>query len=152
MYFKILSSKGSKSKSIGISAAFGAVGALVADSMNKDDNAPQLIEYKCVSCGKKFDSFPLLAQPEEILSAPCNITFKRKSSFVGMAVSQLIWLNGVKISPVKNGKVVQFQTITKHNTIFVTDQFGVAFKGNYKFEAQPGGMIEVQFNRKFKNT
>ena len=34
----------------------------------------------------------------------------------------------------------------------VTDQYGMAFRGkagSYKFEAQPGGAVQVRFKRKF---
>lgn len=148
--FKVVGAKGSMGKTLGASA-FGAIGFLVADSMSKNDYTYEPLNYKCNSCGKKFESLPLLAQPDEILSAPCKISFKRLSSFVGMAVSQNIWLNGIKVGPVGNGKTVEFETMTKHNILFVTDQMGVAFKGHYSFEAQPGGTVEVQFKRKFKN-
>jgi len=76
--------------------------------------------------------------------------FKRISSIVEMAVSQSVWMNGVKISPIKNGKAIEFFTPVKYNTLFVTDQHGVAFKTDYKFEASPGGSVEVKFKRKFK--
>jgi hypothetical protein len=95
------------------------------------------------------DTKPLEAAADEYLSAPCTINFERVSSFVGMAVVQIVYLNGVKIGPIKNGKTVSFATAVKYNTLYVTDQGGVAFKGNYRFEAQPGGTVNVRFNRKF---
>lgn len=147
---KILGTKGAMGKSMGISMAFGAVGNLVASSVSKDDYTIQPIKYKCSSCGKKFDTLPLNANPEEILDAPCTIHFTRLSSFVGIAVSQSVYLNGVKVASIGNGKSVDFQTFVKHNTIFVTDHNGVAFKGCYKFEAQSGGNERISFKRKFK--
>lgn len=146
--FQILGVKGAAGKSVGISVAFGAIGNMVASSMSKDDMSYKPVNFKC-SCGNKFESFPMQAQPDEILTAPCTIRFTRVSSFVGMAVSQTIWMNGLKVSPVGNGKTVEFQTMTKYNTLFVTDQYDAAFKGNYKFEAVPGGTIDVRFKRKF---
>ena len=128
---------------------FGAVGNLVANSISKDDYTFEPINCKCLTCGKKFETLPLVAQPDEILPQPCKIIFTRMSSFVGMAVSQSIWMNGVKISPIKNKQTIEFMTFTRYNTLFVTDQFGVAFKADYKFEAQPGGVVEVRFKRKF---
>lgn len=148
--FKILGAKGSKGKSAA-SGAFGAVGALVMNAISKDGKSLESVNYKCVSCRKKFTSLPLVATPDEILSAPCKISFKRMSGFMGMAVSQTVWLNGIKIASVGNGKTIEFQTMIKYNTLFVTDQSGVAFKGDYKFEAQPNGSMEVKFKRKFKN-
>lgn len=146
---KIIGSKGSKGKAMGIGMAFGAIGNLVANSLSKDDITSQPIEYKCKSCRNKFVSSPLLAQPEEILMESCTINFKRMSSFVGMAVSQFVWLNGMKVGSVKNGGSLTFQTAAKNNTLFVADQYGVAFKSDYKFEAQPGGSVEIKFKGKF---
>lgn len=148
--FRILGKKGAMGKSIGMGLAFGAVGALVANSMEKTNYDFEPINYKCNACSKKFESMPLVAQQNEILPQPAVVAFKRASSFVGMAVTQFVWLNGVKIAAVKNGQAIEFPVFTQYNTIFVTDQFGVAFKGDYKFEAQPGGRVEVKFNRKFK--
>ena len=148
--FRILGKKGALGKSIGVGVAFGAIGNLVANASSKDDYAYEPIQYKCIVCQKKFEALPLLAQPDEILSVPCKIIFKRLSSFVGMAVSQSVWLNGIKIGSIKNGKAIEFPTYVRYNTLFVSDQYGVAFKTDYKFEAQPGGCVEVQFKRKFK--
>ncbi len=66
-----------------------------------------------------------------------------------MAVAQHVWLNGVKVGTVGNGKSISFPVHTKYNTLFVTDQYGVAFKGNYKFEAVSGGTVDVRFKKKF---
>ncbi len=148
--FKVIGTKGAKGKSIGISMAFGAIGNLVANSMSKDDFSLQPVKYQCNGCKKKFESLPLTAKPEEILESPCTIHFTRLSSFVGMAVSQNVYLNGVKVGSVKNGKSIDFQTFVKDNTIFVTDHNGVAFKGCYKFNAQNGQVVEINFNKKFK--
>jgi hypothetical protein len=92
---------------------------------------------------------PLDALPDEYLSAPCALNFERVSSFVGMAVVQNVHLNGIKIGPIKNGQTLNFSTLVKYNTLFVTDMYGVAFKDPYRFEASPGGTINVRWNRKF---
>ena len=147
---QILGKKGAMGKAIAVGAAFGAIGNLVANSMSKEDYTFEPVNFKCKICKKKFQSLPLNAQPDEILQKPCKIVFTRLSSFIGMAVSQNVWMNGVKIGTVKNGKTIEFVTYTKHNTLFVTDQYGVAFKTDYKFEAQQGGCVEVKFKRKFK--
>lgn len=146
---KVLGTKGAKGASVGIGMAFGAVGNLVASSMSKDEAAVQPVKYQCLACKNKFDSLPLNAEPDEILDQPCNINFTRLSSFVGMAVVQGVWLNGVKVGTVGNGKSISFPTFTKHNTVFVTDQYGVVINGDYKFEAQSGGTQELKFKRKF---
>ena len=148
--FKILGTKGSKGAALGIGMAFGAIGNMVANSVSKKDITLQPVQYKCKSCGNKFESLPMVAGADEILDEPCTVNFKRLSSFAGMAVAQHVWLNGVKVGPVSNGKTITFKTFTKHNTVFVTDQYGVAFKGDYKFEAQNGGSVDINFKRKFK--
>lgn len=146
---KILGTKGSKGAAIGMGLALGAVGNLIANASNKGDFSLRPIQYKCNSCGNKFESLPFVAKPEEILEKPCTVTFRRLSRFVGMAVSQDVWLNGVKVGSVKNGQSITFDTVTRHNTVFVTDQYGVAFKGDRKFEAQSGGTEEIRFKGKF---
>lgn len=147
---QILGAKGAKGASVGMFMALGAIGNMIADASNKNDFSLRPLQYKCKSCKNKFESLPLVAKPEELLAQPCTINFHRLSRFVGMAVSQHVWLNGVKVGVVDNGKNLTFQTITKHNTVFVTDQYGVAFKGDpYKFEAQEGGVVDIKFKGKF---
>ena len=146
---RILGTKGSRARGLTSSLLFGAIGNLVANSNSKDDYSEKPIQYKCNICGNKFESLPLAAEPEEILETPCMISFTRLSSFVGMAVEQHIYLNGVKVDTVGNRKTVTFKTLVKHNTIFVTDQYGIAFKGDYKFVAESGGKVEIRFKRKF---
>lgn len=143
--FRILGKKGAMGKSLAIGAAFGAIGMLVANSVEETRYEFEPTNYKCKGCGKKFESMPLVAQPEEILPQPALVAFKRKGAFYGWAVTQFIWLNGVKISGIANGKVVEFPVFTRFNTLFVTDQMGVAFKGSLQFEAQPGQRVEVNF-------
>jgi DNA-directed RNA polymerase subunit RPC12/RpoP len=146
---QVVGTKGSTGKALATTIAFGAIGNLVAGANAAGDLTTSEIQYKCASCKKKFDSWPLDATPEEYLPAPCTIHFERVGSFVGMAVPQIVYLNGAKIGPVKNGQTVDFLTYLKYNTIFVTDQHGLAFKGSHRFEALPGGNIPVRFNRKF---
>ena len=147
--FKVLGTKGAKGASIGVGMAFGALGNLIASSASRDEVSLQPIKYQCRSCKNKFDSLPCNAAPDEILSQPCVITFTRLSSFVGMAVLQSVWLNGVKVGSIGNGKTMTFQTFTKYNTIFITDQYGVVIKDAYHFEAQSGGQQKINFKRKF---
>lgn len=145
----ITGQKGGTGKSIGVVLAFGAIGSMVAGSNAAKDTATYPIQYRCNACKNKFESGPLTATAEEILPAPATINFTRKGSMVGAAVPQIVYMNGMKMGPVKNGKTITFQTMVRYNTIFVTDQFGVAFKDSYRFEAQPGAEVQVDFNRKF---
>ena len=140
---KIMGVKGAKGAVVGMTLAFGAIGGLIANAASKDDMSLYPIKYRCKSCGNKFESLPLVAQPEELLDQPCTINLRRKSSFVGMAASQDVWMNGIKVGSIGNGKTISFQTFTKHNTIFLIDQYGTAGKNEYKFEAQAGGSVEV---------
>ena len=129
--------------------AFGTVGNLVAGKQAAANTQTEPLQYKCRACGHKFVSPPLIAPEEERLSAPCTLTFTRTGSFVGAAVPQIVYLNGIKQGPVKNGRSLQLVTHCKHNVVFVTDQFGVVFKSLYQFEAQPGGQLAVSFKRGF---
>jgi len=146
--FTPVGTKGATGKAA-VGALFGAAGNLIANAVSREnfDFAP--LGYKCDQCRKKFETAPLVATADEVLPVPCRVVFTRKRSFVGMAVAQNVWLNGVKIGPVGNGKTLEFATPIAANMIFVTDQYGQAFKGCYRFVAQPGGLVEVSFNRKF---
>lgn len=144
-----LGAKGATGKSFATTFAFGAIGNIVAGANAEADWTTQPLQYKCLGCKKKFEAGPLVARQDELLSAPCNIHFERLGSFAGMAVPQLVYLNGLKMGPVGNKKAIDFPTYLKYNTLFVTDHHGVAFKAMYKFEATPGGNIHVRFRRKF---
>jgi Zn finger protein HypA/HybF involved in hydrogenase expression len=146
---EVKGTEGALGKSIGVFAAFGAVGNMVMSANAAKNLETSPIKYKCASCKHKFTTMPLEAAPEEFLAAPCTIDFERVSNFVGMAVVQIVYLNGIKIGPINNGKTISFSTVVRYNTLFVTDQAGVAFKDVYRFEAQPGSSVRVRFNRKF---
>ena len=143
--------KGALGTSLATGIAFGAIGNLVAGKNAAANTVTEPLQYKCNSCGNKFESLPLCAPPEEILSTPCSITFTRERSFVGSAVPQIVYLNGVKLGAVNNGASLTFPTGNRFNTLFVTDQYGVAFDSVYRFEALPGGMVSARFMRKFLN-
>jgi len=150
--FRPLGLKGAMGKSIGIGAAFGAIGAMVASSMSQGDLSYEPIKYQCEICKKKFEALPLKAQPDEILSAPCRITITRLSSFVGMAVSQMVYINGIKVGSLSNKGTVMFDVVTRYNTLFITDQYGMVFRKNcMRFEANPGDFMTFRFKGgKFK--
>ncbi|MDR0841688.1 MAG: hypothetical protein LBN26_09975 [Christensenellaceae bacterium] len=127
----------------------GAIVSLAVSSHASKNVKTDPIAFVCKSCKHKFQTMPLCAPEEDIIDAPCTVNFTRLRSFVGAAVAQMVYLNGVNCGPVKNGKTITLQTSSRWNTIFVTDQYGAAFPGAYHFEAVPGGTIEVKFNRKF---
>ena len=146
--FKIIGTKGAVGSAIG-GSMFGAVGNMVASSASKKDFEIKPIRYQCLGCRKKFEAVPQAADEDELLASPCTVTLRRLSSFVGMAVSQQVFLNGVKIGNVKNNSEITFKTYTKHNVVFITDQYGVAFPGSYTFTAADGGSENINFKRKF---
>ncbi len=129
----------------------GAVANLIVsrNAVKEGSGSAEPLGYRCRACKAKFQSLPLTAAGEDVLSAPCTIYFTRLGSFVGAMVAQVVYLNGVRCGAVKNGKTISFQTSNRWNTLFVTDQYGVAFADMYRFEAVPGGVVEVKFNRKF---
>lgn len=134
-----------------VAAAFfgGAVVHMAVSSHASKNVTTTPVAYICGNCKHKFQTLPLNAPAEDILDVPCTIHFTRLSSFVGGAVAQMVYLNGVNCGPVKNGKTIVLQTGNRWNTIFVTDQYGAAFPSCYRFEAVPGGEIQVKFLRKF---
>ena len=147
---KLLGEKGSLGKALALGAAFGAIGTLVAGSnVNSNPVTTQALHYKCKQCKNKFVTYPLPATEDELLVTPCKITFKRISSVWGMAVPQVVHINGMKVGPIKNGQSFDFETNIKYNTVHVTDLHGVAFADEYNFEATAGGAVLVQFKRKF---
>ena len=148
--FKVIGNKGAAARSILIGGAFGAIGSMVAGRSAAKDMETKPVNYKCTNCKHTYSDVPSDAPEEEILSVQCIISFERVSNFVGAAIPQVVYLNGIKIGTIKNGKKITFPTFVKKNIIFVTDQFGNAFPGHYTFEAQPNTSILVRFNRKFK--
>ena len=146
--FKILGTKGSAAK-VGMTVAFGAIANVALDSKSKSDFEYKPVRYQCLGCKTKFEADPAEAPGEDILEEPCRIVFHRQKSPVGMAVTQQVFLNGIKVGNVGNGQDLEFQTFTRHNTVFVTDQAGIAFPGSHRFTAESGGTEEIQFKRKF---
>ncbi len=147
--FKILGKKGAAGKAVAVAGAAGAIGNLAANFTGNESGAFEPVNYRCGQCGKKFEAAPLAAEADEILADPCTVVFRRLSSLAGMA-AQWVWLNGVKMGAAGNGKTLEFEIRTKYNILFVTDQYGVAFKDDYRFEARSGGTAEVSFKRKFQ--
>ena len=127
----------------------GAIVNLAASHSASKNVQTTPIAYVCNNCKHKFQTFPLSTLPEDLLDSQCTVHFTRLGSMVGAAVAQIVYLNGVNCGPVKNGKTIMLQTGNRWNTLFVTDQYGAAFPSVYRFEAVPGGAVEVKFNRKF---
>jgi len=146
--WKAVREVGSGGKNAG-AIIFGAVGALVISSQSAKNFSSYPFKYKCLNCKATFESAPLNATPQEVLESPCHIVFTRVSSVVGIAVVQVVYLNGVKIGPVKNGQTIEFSTQTALNVIIVTDHLGNAFPSIHRFQSQAGGRVEVNFKRGF---
>jgi len=145
----IKGTRGGTGRAVAGALLFGAVGNLVASAGVTGELELSELAYRCGACGKNFESLPLLAPEEEILSEPCRVTFVRDKNFVGCAVVQVVYLNGVKLGPVKNGQSMELRVRNRYNTLFVTDQYGAAFPDAARFEAVPGGSVTFHFNRRF---
>lgn len=141
--------KGAAGAAVVSGLAFGSLGNIVAGKNAVKNIITDPLQYKCANCKKKFESMPLVASVEDVLEEVCTVTFTREKSFVGAIVPQIVYLNGVKIGPVKNGESIQFTTQNRYNVLFVTDQYGVAFKSEYRFEAESGGQVSAYFKRGF---
>jgi hypothetical protein len=113
----------------------------------KKNNDPFIL--KCEDCGEKWEAPPLEADEEEWLESPCKITISRPTGFVGALIGQYVFLNGIRIDILKNGKALSFQTNVKHNILYCTDHLGAVFQDYRCFEAEPGGSESFSFNRKF---
>jgi len=149
---RVTGKKGSGGKAAAAVLAGGAAANMIASrnaSRGDDLGAAEPLAYICQDCRHKFQSRPLAALAEDLLESPCTIRFTRLGSMVGAIVAQVVYLNGVNCGAVKNGKSIELSTSNRWNTIFVTDQYGVAFPDVYRFEAAPGGRVEVNFRRKF---
>ena len=134
---------------VSVNNYFGAVGNIVSSSRSKDNFEIKPVKYQCLDCKNKYEALPNEASSDDILKKPCTITFERLSSFIGGAVRQQVFLNGIKMGTIKNGSKLTFETNTRTNTIFVTDHHGVAFKVHYTFTAEEGGEEYIKFKKKF---
>ena len=147
---RLLGEKGALGKSLAIGAAFGSIGLMVAASdASSKPIVTEALKYKCKQCKNKFVTYPLPAKEDELLATPCKVTFTRVFSMFGMAVPQILYINGMKVGPIKNGQSHTFETAIKYNTLHVTDANGVAFADEYNFEAADGGEVIAKFKRKF---
>lgn len=144
---RVLGIQGSRRNAFVSALPFGMISAM--DNVAEKTSKLTPMEYKCEACGTKFEAYPFKSTPDEILDAPCTVNFHRLGALTGMAVPQLVWLNGVCMKWVANKQSVTFQTFIKHNVVVVTDHCGVAFKGHFTFEAKSGGTQEIKFKRKF---
>lgn len=141
--------KGAVGKSVAIGAAFGALGSIVASSTVSESEPTKPLYFKCKQCRKKFETYPLPAPSDEILATPCKISFQRIKSFAGLAVPYIVYLNGMRVGPIKNGESFQFDTNSRYNTLYVMNHHGLPFKSECRFEASAGATVAVQFKNKF---
>ena len=128
---------------------FGLIGNAIASSSlkNRKDDDPFIC--KCDSCGNKWEAIPVNAPEEERLESPCKINVTRPGGFVGAAVGQFAYLNGIRMGILKNGNTMTFETNVKHNLLYFTDLSGTVFKDYKHFDAEAGGNRNFNFNRKF---
>jgi hypothetical protein len=134
---------------LALMAFLGIIGNAIASSnlKNKKDDDPFVC--KCGSCGKKWKLIPGKAPTEECLESPCSIAVTRPGNFVGAAVGQYAYLNGIRIGILKNGKTLSFKTNVKHNLLYFTDLSGTVYRDFKRFDAEAGGNKNFNFNRKF---
>ena len=128
---------------------FGFLGAMIANANAKKNAGSEAFVCKCASCKAKWTATPQAVPMAERLEQPCEISLTRPGGFVGAAVSQFVYLNGIRAGVLKNNSTVNFQTNVKHNILFVTDASGTVFKDIRRFDAEPGENKSFSFNRKF---
>jgi DNA-directed RNA polymerase subunit RPC12/RpoP len=145
--FKALGTKGFAGRQL-VTMLFGFPAAVAFSKSERKNTGDREIIYKCSKCGNKWTVLPGKTAESDRLEALCEIHFTRKSSMLGGAMAQFVYLNGKKIGPVKNGGRITFTTERKHNLVFVTDHLGRAFDTRH-FDARAGEQIELKFKRKF---
>jgi hypothetical protein len=144
-----LGKKGAAGKALATQIFIGGVGNIISARSDAKSVSSEPLQYKCKKCKSKYLAEPSESTPEEHLSEPCRITLQRIANMVGAALPQVVYLNGIKVGTVKNGKAISFNTRVRENVVFVTVQ-GVAFPDACKFTAEPGGSTVILFNRKVK--
>ncbi|MDR0430595.1 MAG: DUF805 domain-containing protein [Tannerellaceae bacterium] len=140
--------KGAVGKALATQIFTGIIGNIISARSHAKNVSNEPLRYRCKKCKRYYMAEPSAATPEEHLSEPCLITLQRINIMAGAALPQVVYLNGIQIGTVKNGKAISFHTWVKENVVFVTVQ-GIAFP-DYKFTAEPGGSIVILFNRKPK--
>jgi DNA-directed RNA polymerase subunit RPC12/RpoP len=131
----------------------GLLGGVVGQTMDLKGYDPLIHEqigYKCKSCKKKFFIHQKADALKHDFEIPCTITFIREKKVLGALVDQLVYLNGFKIGPVKNGQAIQFFTYKINNVVVVTDVNGLSACADYfAFEAFEGGSQNIRFGMGF---
>jgi hypothetical protein len=127
----------------------GVIGNAIAGSNLKNRKDDDPFVCKCGSCKKKWELIPVKAPEAECLESPCSINVTRPGGFVGAAVGQYAYLNGIRMGILKNGGSLSFQTHVKHNLLYFTDLSGIVYKDFKRFDADAGGSKNFIFNRKF---
>jgi uncharacterized membrane protein YhaH (DUF805 family)/DNA-directed RNA polymerase subunit RPC12/RpoP len=143
-----LGKKGAIGKALSTQLFIGAIGNIIAAKSDAKSVSSTPLQYRCKNCKSKFTAEPSESTTEEHLSRPCRIILQRRSNMAGAALPYVVYLNGIKVGVVNNGKAISFNTWVKENVVFVTAQ-GVAFPA-CKFIAEQGSSTVILFNRKIK--
>jgi hypothetical protein len=109
------------------------------------------IRYQCDACKEKFEAEPHGTEEADVLEAPFTITFTRKGIFGDDPY--YLYLNGVFVLMIPTlTNTFAFPTTVKHNTLILLGNMGKPMKnGIYKFQAQPGGSINLFYTKKQLN-
>jgi hypothetical protein len=126
----------------------GFVGDAIASSGSAVTGRPELLNIKCNRCQTKFESYPLQAQPDEFLSAPCRVIVHRKSFAFRTLDMMSLYLNGLKVALIDNGKSTEVPTVIRRNSLVMASQYGET-EDEYRFAATDGGWEEIVFDNLF---
>lgn len=139
---------------IATSAAIGTLGGIaqyVAGKTAATDTETVPLNYLCKKCAKKFQTLPLTAPAEDLLTESCTIALTRTGGGGIIPTPRIVYLNGKKVGPVYKNKTLTFTTNNRHNVIYVTDQNGIPLcNEGYKFEVTAGEQLALKFKRKVK--
>ena len=107
------------------------------------------IVYKCRSCKTKFESLPVAALHQDMLSEPCVVRVERLPAFVGRDAPLYLYFNGILMMLPKRKGVATFMTPLKHNTAFVVMPF--TGRNIWSFEATPGAKVTIKYKNGFSS-
>jgi len=144
-------------------AVGGMVGTIVYEAVKKAQEAknpqplPKLltIRFKCSACGIKFETGPHMTEDTDIIDAPFSVALKIEYSGNYHVLNRFfdyshhLFINGVYImNTSKKITDISFDTWVRYNTIYLVDITGRVIKnGIYKFQAVPGGSLDLLFTK-----
>ena len=140
----LLGSKGANARGWGIDVGLGWIGSIVASQANTVNNTIEIMRFKCQNCKSKFESTPLYAGQDEMLTEPSRIYITRRSSVFDMTMVQSVYLNGFKVAVISNGQTIEIWTTIRYNSVFITSQHGEGIN-EFKIEALPAGQTHVEY-------